>query len=531
MDFIAVLEQILSQNVTKSDDRALFSLCGQHLILLKPKLDKAARQNLQRQLLSHIDHNDPFKYVLINSLAGVFTDDDQLINRALEKILTVEWDAEVAVSLILTLSRQLWMDQEESVYSAITRADITHMWRGAVNQFRSVLAQLGLQTRLETPVEKRIVIVTQQLLGQRHAPSLDAYEFAHMLQNDFGKQVLIINSIEFGKTPLSPLQPAFIGNVVDEWQGVRNVAYKGGDILSFQPDGDCFTHKAMLQSVTAIQKFQPSMILSIGTRNFIADLFGKDVFTFMYPTGQGIPVTSNNYFMTWNNPGPEDWNHVEAERLQSQYLFAMHPGFEPPAKMGEMSRKQFDIPENAFVILVIGARLGAEIDDSFIRMMTDISQEEKAFFVFVGHFNGYKDIFLAEKSLSERHCYIGFQQDISSVMTLGDAYINPKRRGGGSVIIYAMAHSLPALSLPYGDAYEAVKNLTTDEDFKILNYQVMAQYAKRLITDTDFYTKWSSMCAKEASRLTSRRPLVKRILDCHTAYKQGNLKPMEAKNE
>jgi glycosyltransferase involved in cell wall biosynthesis len=183
------------------------------------------------------------------------------------------------------------------------------------------------------------------------------------------------------------------------------------------------------------------------------------------------------------------------------------------------------IPESAFVFVVVGMRLHNVVDDVFLDLLETIIEEPNTHVVFAGHFNSYDRTVGGRDRLKGRCTFAGFQDDIMAAYEICDAFINPKQPGGGSAIVYAMAAGLPALSLPYGDAGLAVNQLP-----EIRNYQEMARIAKRLCTDRIFYDNYKAMTADVAQELSSRTPLVNKIMDAFSAYQDGTLRSQVTRN-
>ncbi len=103
--------------------------------------------------------------------------------------------------------------------------------------------------------------------------------------------------------------------------------------------------------------------------------------------------------------------------------------------------------------------------------------------------------------------FLGFQLDIMDVYHIADAYLNPTRRGGGSAIVYALQAGLPVLSLPFGDAGQAVAGFP-----KLATYEEMAHRAHELITDEKVLKDYQSMAREEAPKFSDRKGLLNNIM-------------------
>jgi len=139
-------------------------------------------------------------------------------------------------------------------------------------------------------------------------------------------------------------------------------------------------------------------------------------------------------------------------------------------------------------------------------MVENVVRDSPAHVAFAGNFLTYQEVLPNRQNLVGRFSFLGLQDDIMAVYSISNCYLNPKRTGGGSAIVYALAAGLPSLSCPVGDGYEAVRSFPL-----IPNYQVMAQTCKDLMTNPEFLSRYQTLAREEAARLCSRAPLVERI--------------------
>ena len=205
----------------------------------------------------------------------------------------------------------------------------------------------GISIKTTFVPNDRCVVLTKQFLGRPHAPSGDALDFAGILRQNYDRDVLIVNSLEFSPEFNRCFVPPFLPNVQINLAGDTFVVDNGELYAYFQPESGRFETAALAATINRIESFDPAMILTIGSPNLVSELFIDRCFPFLYPTTKSVPITQGNYFHTWMPPTENDNQIMEEEGLTDYFLFAQHPGFAPPLKTTQLHRSAFGIPEHA----------------------------------------------------------------------------------------------------------------------------------------------------------------------------------------
>lgn len=128
-----------------------------------------------------------------------------------------------------------------------------------------------------------------------------------------------------------------------------------------------------------------------------------------------------------------------------------------------------------------------EIDIEMVQNMIDfLERNKRARWILVGDgagdsFIGY-DKYFEEKRIIEW----GMEKNLMPFYGMCDAYVNPKRKGGGLSIRQAMMKGLPVITCDYeSDALIMMK----DSHIVKGGYEEMMLYMERLMRNTDFYIK------------------------------------------
>ena len=485
------------------------------VVAARTTLSESDRQWLVAKLKPITRLPNRFKSALALHLLYWFTDNTAYFAAGIKSSLLDGSGIEGRVANMNALGASLFNAAKgaEIVRAEFSRARHRAYYEETVSLIEKLLSDQKVGVKSSFEPNSRVVVLTQQFLQPPHAPTKDALEFAWFLSEHHGKEVMIASSCEFSGWPNGSVLPLYLGNVLSDYANKQFVTYKDRSFRYFQPAQGRFFAESIPQTVTAIEAFDPAMILVVGGRNLLSELFVKRAFVLFYPTTSNLPMLSKPHFFMWREPTPAEFALLESEGLRANYLFHQHPGFEAPMQKVSLSRETFNIPPEAFVFTVVGMRLDADVKPDFLDMLEDVVRDPRAHIVFAGHFSGYQQVVAGRPKLAGRCSFLGFQDDMMAVYSLSNCYLNPKRTGGGSAIVYALAAGLPCLSCPVGDGYEAARNLPL-----LTNYDAMSQTCKDLMNNPDVLARYQALAKQEAARLCSRAPLVERIQASYTRF-------------
>jgi hypothetical protein len=388
-------------------------------------------------------------------------------------------------------------------------------WARTIDKAKILLEKYDYKFKNDRCENNRALILMDQFLTPPHAPSVDALEFASILAERYNRETMIISTCAIGKTTYSPIAPLVNFNANDTLNDISEIKHGEIYIKYYQPQNKALCNDNLIEQLQVIENFNPALVIIIGACNLLAELICNNRYVFQYPTGSGIPMNINYNFMLWKAPTPIENEFMNSHDMADRFLFHHHPGFGPPTRLYNLQRRQFNIPEDAFCFAIVGLRLDFEIDEEFTGLLKKMSERnEKIHFVFAGNFDGYEDYIQKNHDLSRRSSFVGFQNDIISVYNFCDGYINPTRLGGGSAIVHALGVGLPCLTVAAGDAYEAVRDLPTIND-----YQELEDIAVKLSRDPELYATYKQKSLEIAARLNSKAPLVAKIMSEYERFR------------
>lgn len=365
---------------------------------------------------------------------------------------------------------------------------------------------------LPIPKEKRdenfIIVLGIQFLSEMHAPTRTILERCATLAGKLGKRVLFINTREQITTlGIMPIYAGETGNVASEYDEYTDFTYKGCTFEFYQCRGAMPELNETKKILELIRSQKPYLICAMGAGSIVADLAANIVPVINFPMAFSTIVNRKNQFSSLGR----SLSDMERKSLQEQgyNLENIIEGtftFDIKEQKEHFTRMDFALPEGKFLLLVVGLRLHAEIDEAFIHCMSDL-YKEGIHLVFAGYFDNYDELCRKFPEFKEHSSYIGYQKDILAVNELTDLYVNPRRLGGGFSIAEAFAKGKPGVTVNYGDVAA-----TAGPGFCVGSYDEMAETIRRYCRDKEFYKKKSQEAVQRFHELTDSGSALRKIL-------------------
>ena len=363
------------------------------------------------------------------------------------------------------------------------------------------------------PKEERdsdlIVVFTIQFLSERHAPTRTTLERCYTIAKLLGKKLILINTREqYTRVGELVLYHPTYGNVLEEYNSMSTYQYKDLVIPYYQPSVDMPSVPALRHIIQKIKEWKPALIFSIGNGSMAADLCGKLVpqaaISVAFST---LATTMATFSVIGRRIAPAEWIGLEKEGYSRENIIESVFTFELNKRVRTVSREDFGIPKDKFVLVAVGLRLDAEIDDDFIEMINK-TFDWGTHLVLAGNFEKFNDYCEKYPLLKEHATYIGYYDDILALMEICDLYINPRRLGGGFSIVEAFHEGKPGVSVDFGDVAT-----TAGPDFCVRDYEEMLSTIRRYIEDKEFYEHMSRLARQREQVVTDSKREFKNIID------------------
>jgi hypothetical protein len=267
-----------------------------------------------------------FKSAIVNHLLFRYTGDPVYFVAAIKASLLDGAGIEGRVANMNALADGMFNAARgaEIICAEFSRAKFRSYYENTVNLIENLLGEQKVVVKQVFEPNSRVIILTQQFLEPFHAPTKDALEFAWFLSQNYAKEVIIVSSCEYSAYPSGSVLPLALSRVLLDYANKATVSYKGKAFRYFQPDKGRFSVETISQTVAAIEAFDPAMILVVGGRNLLAELFVKRAFVLFYPTTSNLPMLSKPNFFMGREPTVEESNLLESEGLRTSYLFHQH---------------------------------------------------------------------------------------------------------------------------------------------------------------------------------------------------------------
>ena len=363
--------------------------------------------------------------------------------------------------------------------------------------------------------ENLIVIITDQFLGIQHAPTKHAMDIGYILQKKMGKKVFVIHDggRHFEQLEYWPGMITF--TFVDAYNDLEYINYKD-QTFSFVQIPYRMPDIGIIQTMLeAIYEMNPSFVLNVGGSDLLADLCTSFVDTAAFPCTINYPISSSECLLVPKTVSEEDVefkNILDYQRvIQTRFNYNMEPSTE------RYNRKQFGIPDDAFVIAVVGNRLGLEISSEFwdsVKIILDYTHNCNAmrraiYIVFVGDIetipsmpNGTFDVY------KEQLVFTGRINSSAEFVKLCDLYINPDRVGGGRSAFESLYYGVPVVTLNKGDV-----SYVAGEDFGACDWDEYVKKILRYYVDEQFNNEQKRKAIERANQLMDMETTLRIMVD------------------
>ena len=166
-------------------------------------------------------------------------------------------------------------------------------------------------------------------------------------------------------------------------------------------------------------------------------------------------------------------------------------------EVSEHTRESLQIGEKDFVIIIAGHRLDDEVKQDTIDVLNIILEEElQCKVLFIGNCEKLKER-LQRNQYWKRFRFVGETENFRATIALGDLFLNPPRKGGGTGALYAAQSEVPVLTLGHCD----VANI--GEEFVCERLEDMPQIVHKYVNDAKFMQQQKAYCRKNAGKIGS----------------------------
>lgn len=323
--------------------------------------------------------------------------------------------------------------------------------------------------------KERVVVMTANFLGERHAPTHSTLERSFILQRNAKKQVMIVSTSEGASVAgRIPFFHACISNRINQYDALEHYSWQGESFGFYQAGENINTTEELQCIVDTVANYNPYYVMYVGGRSYVADLINEFCPVVTVSTVfSTIPKGNTAFAMIGRKITEEEQSKSRSELIEVPF------SFELTEKKRAYSREELGISEDVFVLAVVGNRLDSDVSDLFLKYM---EQTTNCLLLFIGKFDAYPYRVISHPWLRGHSVALGQISDVMGVLECADLYVNPIRLGGGFSVIEGFHAGIPAVSCRYGDV-----SVAAGEDFCVDSYEEMLSVIQKYQIDKEFY--------------------------------------------
>lgn len=354
--------------------------------------------------------------------------------------------------------------------------------------------------------KKLILVFTSQFLDLNHAPTRRVLNRCIDL-NLLGYKTILINTAEAVSLVESfPLCKAVAPNYINKFSQYNSIDHEEHSIPYFQCTNNMPNTKEIGMILNMVKKSKPYLVFSFGNFNITSDLINNIVPVANISLESKIPITKSLFHIKGTNITNKDIKTLEKFDFTEKNLLINKFTYYLKEQTKQLNRKNLNIPDNKFIITLIGSRLTEEVDEHFIEALLKTTSNN-THIVFIGIFNKYDTLADKNKLFKNSTTNLGRQNDVLAILECCDLYVNPPRAGGGSSSVEALSKGVPILTLRSGDVYT-----NAGEEFSVKNTKQLIKKINLYALDKKYYKKMSKKAIKKAKTLTETKKPLKKLI-------------------
>lgn len=376
------------------------------------------------------------------------------------------------------------------------------LFQETVNDFKGVVNINFERISIKERNPELVIVITDQILGEHHSPTMVTLERCRILKKYLGKKVLLINTAEcislLGEIPFFMNSRAnYNENLMDK----KILTWKDVEIEYIQCENRMPSKDILELLLSYIQKVKPYFILGLGGTSILTNLANMIVPVLVEEFLARLAVTMADYQIFSYKMPEEDKELLEERGINPNNLIKSEVMLSIPEQKKKITKMELGLPENKFILITMGNRLDDEVTDEFAYVLENVLDDD-TIMVFCGNFQSYENFINKHFKLKDKTYYIGVTDDILAVLENCDLYVNMIRKGGGTTGTAAIYKGIPVVTTSYGDiAGNVGKDFVTD------SYDTMIDLIKKYKEDNIFYESQSQKAKEHAEKVLNAKEI------------------------
>lgn len=383
---------------------------------------------------------------------------------------------------------------------------LRELYNSIFDQFKSIIgADLEFITQAQRN-EKLIFVFTPQFLGLNHAPTRRVLDRCVNLLH-LGYEVILINTAEALSTVKHiKIYSAMSGNYLPQYSNINSVDYDGYKIPFYQSAQNTPNSLEILSILGIVKEYKPHMIFAFGNYNIVSDMASLMVPVANVPFATSLPVTRATFNIKMGLVEDKDYEILKKFNIPEESLIEDIPTYKLKVQNTNFIKSDLGIPEDKFILAIVGSRLDIEISDEFILKLLETTNNN-THVVIIGDFKRYEKLSNEHEIFKNNTTLLGYQNDVLAVYDCCNLYVNPERSGGGASSAEALSKGLPIVTLKYGDVYYSV-----GEEFGVDSMDDMVQCINKLANDKKYYEMMVQKALQRSKLLTNTLETLKQLI-------------------
>lgn len=396
-----------------------------------------------------------------------------------------------------------------SIMNAEAGRKLRRLYANVVNDIKN---ECHLQYEFRNK-EKRnsgqVVILISQFLTMEHGPTKTVLDRCQCLIEDYGMEVVLINTAEFMyNDKMLCLYDMNGASYNDSLSGKKEMKYMGHNISFHQCSKDMPCAEEICRIAKMIYEINPYFILNIGGNSPLTDICSDFCPTLTISTVPSSMATTLGQFQAIGRQITDfDREILKANGKSEEHIIESRFTMSVKPQESTLSRRDLGLPEGKFVVILVGGRLTEELDDELLnKLLCDTDTD--TVIALAGCYNKFAEKAEKIQGFTDKFVNLGFQNDMLAVLDCCDLYINPKRKGGGTSAFEAMYKGMPLVTLPLGDV-----GLAAGADFQAADYDEMIRQISEYKADREYYEVQSRKARKRGEELMDTSKEFGKIVD------------------
>ncbi|MEY8516783.1 glycosyltransferase [Lachnospiraceae bacterium 29-84] len=367
-----------------------------------------------------------------------------------------------------------------------------------VGMFRREMEDMFVPISEKECDNNMVLVITEQILGNTHGPTKIVLERCKILLEIMHKKVLLINTAEV-LTPVGsiPFCQASFGNYLKEYLEKEELEWGNVTIPFFQCENNMPNVHTLRILIQTIRNMKPGLVIAFGGSSILINL----VATIFPVLNIGMSSDLEDTMATCQALS-RPLNDMDRELLakvgvHEEHVIQSMVTFKPLHQTSVLTRTELGLPEDKFILAIVGGRLDIEINEQFMDMLSCAIDDDIRIAI-IGAFRTCDRYIEKFPKLRNKIYCLGYTDDFLAWIEVCDLFVNPCRKGGGTSGLEALFKGVPVVTLPYGDVA-----VNVGKEFWTESYDTMSRLIRRYKNDTIYCNEMRKKARKRVNTLSN----------------------------